>query len=281
MLASPDTSFIRPEKMRPCCPNFSTKVWKSIQEVAQSATANEPKIYSMLDDIVLSRTSLGNAVAVRLARRLSRRDMGRDELEPLFRTLFKQNPLIVESMAADLLAIVERDAACHNALEPLLFFKGFHALATYRIAHQLWLEGRYLLALFFQSVGSEVFGVDIHPAAQIGCGILLDHGTGFVVGETAIIENDVSMLHEVTLGGTGKEKGGARHPIVRSGVLIGAGAKVLGRVEIGECAKIAASSVVLDDVRPHTTVAGVPAVEVGSSGSDSPAMCMQQRLCDE
>lgn len=271
---------VRPEKMRPCCPDLSARVWADIQAGAKAAAHSEPKMYSMLDDIALSRTSLGNAVAVRLARRLSRRDMGRDELEPLFRTLFKQNPLIVESMAADLQAIVDRDAACHNALEPLLFFKGFHALATYRIAHQLWKENRHLMALFFQSVGSEVFGVDIHPAAQIGCGILLDHGTGFVVGETAIIENDVSMLHEVTLGGTGKEKGGARHPIVRSGVLIGAGAKVLGRVEIGECAKVAASSVVLEDVPAHTTVAGVPAVIVGTTGHDSPAMCMQQRLCN-
>ena len=135
-----------------------------------------------------------------------------------------------------------------------------------------------MLALLFQSISSEVFGVDIHPAAQIGCGILLDHGTGFVVGETAIIENNVSMLHEVTLGGTGKEKGGARHPIVRSGVLIGAGAKVLGRVEIGEGAKIAASSVVLEHVDAHTTVAGVPAVVVGCSGEAAPALCMQQNL---
>lgn len=234
----------------------------------------------ILDDVVLSRTSLSNAVAVRLARKLSRRDMGRDELEPLIRTLLKANPMVVECMAADLQAVVERDAACHNVLEPLLFFKGFHALATYRVAHLLWQQGRHLLALLFQSVSSEVFGVDIHPAARIGCGILLDHGTGFVVGETAIIENDVSLLHEVTLGGTGKEKGGARHPIVRSGVLIGSGAKVLGRVEVGECAKIAASSVVLSDVPAHTTVAGVPAREVASAapGEESPAHCMQQSI---
>lgn len=269
---------LRPEKMQATNPDAAESVWAEIRRVAERAEESEPKLFSLLDDIVLSRSSLGNAVSVRLARKLSRRDMGRDDIEPLIRTLLKQNPDIVAGMAEDLQAVVDRDAACHNPLEPLLFFKGFHALATYRVAHRLWLDGRRLLALYFQSVGSEVFGIDIHPAAQIGCGILLDHGTGFVVGETAIIENKVSMLHEVTLGGTGKEKGGARHPVVRSGVLIGAGAKVLGRIEIGECAKIAASSVVLDNVRPHTTVAGVPAVEVGSSGNDSPALCMQQNI---
>lgn len=271
---------IRPEKMLPEAPGLAAAVWQQLYPIAEQAAEHEPKLMGILDDVVLSRTGLCNAVSVRLARKLSRRDMGRDELEPLIRTLLKNNPTAVECMAADLLAVVERDAACHNALEPLLFFKGFHALATYRVAHLLWQEGRYLLALLFQSMSSEVFGVDIHPAAQIGCGILLDHGTGCVVGETAIVENNVSLLHEVTLGGTGKEKGGARHPIVRSGVLIGAGAKVLGRVEIGECAKVAASSVVLADVRPHTTVAGVPAQEVASSapGDVSPALCMQQSI---
>ena len=274
---------IRPEKMVPAVSGLADSVWQELSAEAEQAASKEPKLMGILDDVVLSRTSLGNAVAVRLARKLSRRDMGRDELEPLIRTILKASPQTVECMAADLRAVVERDAACHNALEPLLFFKGFHAMATYRVAHLLWQEGRHLLALLFQSISSEVFGVDIHPAAQIGCGILLDHGTGFVVGETAIIENDVSLLHEVTLGGTGKEKGGARHPIVRSGVLIGAGAKVLGRVEIGECAKVAASSVVLNDVRPHTTVAGVPAQEMSSSapGDVSPALCMQQCIDTE
>lgn len=269
---------IRPEKMLPAQSGLAESVWEDIRRVAEQAGEEEQKLLGMLDDVVLSRTSLCNAVSVRLARKLARHDMGRDGLEPLIRTVLRDHPVAVACMAADLQAIVDRDAACHNTLEPLLFFKGFHALATYRVAHILWEEGRHLLALLFQSMASEVFGIDIHPAARIGCGILLDHGTGFVVGETAIIENDVSMLHEVTLGGTGKEKGGARHPIVRSGVLIGAGAKVLGRVEIGECAKIAASSVVLSDVSPHTTVAGVPATVVSAAGSggDTPALCMQQ-----
>lgn len=269
---------LRPEKMRPCSPGLARCVWGDIYDAAEATVDSEPKLMGILDDVVLSRTSLSNAVAVRLARKLSRRDMGRDDLEPLIRTLLRDNPEVVDCMAADLQAVVDRDAACHNALEPLLFFKGFHALATYRVANLLWQQGRHLLALLFQSIGSEVFGVDIHPAARIGCGILMDHGTGCVVGETAIIENDVSLLHEVTLGGTGKEKGGARHPIVRSGVLIGAGAKILGRVEIGDGAKVAASSVVLDDVPAHATVAGVPARIVGTCASDIPALCMRQCL---
>ncbi len=151
------------------------------------------------------------------------------------------------------------------------------AICAYRVAHCLWTGGRKPLALYFQSVVSEVFGADIHPAATIGCGLLLDHATSVVIGETAIIEDNVSILHEVTLGGTGKETGD-RHPVVRSGVLIGAGAKILGRVEIGEGAKIGAGSVVLDDVPPHKTVAGVPAVVVGESSEENPALDMNQRL---
>ena len=277
MINPPFPAMIRPEKMIPQEPDLADRIWADIYAAAEAAAEQEPKLTGLLDDVVLSRNKLATAVSVRLARKLSRRDIGRDDLEPLIRSLLKSSPQTVEMMAADLKAVVERDAACHSALEPLLYFKGFHALCTYRLAHILWQQERYMLALLFQSVGSEVFGIDIHPAARIGCGILLDHGTGFVVGETSIIENDVSLFHEVTLGGTGKEKGDARHPIVRSGVLIGAGAKVLGRVEVGECAKVAASSVVLDDVRPHTTVAGIPAVQVGDAVGE-PALFMQHRL---
>ncbi len=269
---------IRCEKMEPTKSGLADEIWDEIRAAAEVGLTEETKLAGLLDDVVLSRSCLGNAVAARLARKLSRQDMTRDDLEPLIRTILKNNPLIVDAIACDLKAVMERDAACRSVLEPLLFFKGFHALSSYRIAHFLWNDGRQLMALFFQSIGSEVFAIDIHPAARIGCGIFLDHGTGFVVGETTIIENDVSMLHGVTLGGTGKEKGGDRHPIVRSGVLIGAGAKVLGRVEIGEGAKIAASSVVLKDVRPHTTVAGVPATEVCSCCSKNPALCMDQSV---
>lgn len=231
----------------------------------------------LLREVILESPDLGAALGVRLARKLAREDMKREELGPLLCGIWRDDPSLVESAARDLVAIVERDAACDSPLQPLLFFKGFMAISTYRVAHHLWTRGRRELALYFQSLASEVFGVDIHPAARIGCGILLDHATSFVVGETAVIEDDVSILHEVTLGGTGKQSGD-RHPVVRSGVLLGAGAKVLGRVEIGEGAKVGAGSVVLSDVPPHTTVAGVPAQVVGRSREDSPAFLMDQSL---
>lgn len=231
----------------------------------------------MLEDVVRERHSLNEAIAARLSRKLSRRDMTRDELEPVLLETLELHPKIMEDIALDLWAIVDRDPACSGPLHAFLFFKGFHALSTYRIAHALWGSGREMLAFFFQNISSEVYGTDIHPAARIGHGILLDHATGFVVGETAIIEHDVSILHEVTLGGTGKETGN-RHPIVRSGVLLGAGAKILGRVTIGEGAKVGAGSVVLDDVPAHTTVAGVPAIIVGETEEDNPALDMDQKL---
>lgn len=271
---------VRPEHMRPTDTGLQEKVWEHVRAAAEKTLREEPIMSVLLDEVVLDRNCLADAIAVRLARKLSRRDMSRDTLEPLIREALLRDPLTMECIAADLMAIAERDAACNCLLEPLLFFKGFHALATYRVAHVLWQSGRQMLALLFQSIGSEVFGIDIHPAARLGCGIFMDHGTGIVIGETAIVENNVSMLHEVTLGGTGKEKGGARHPVVRSGVLIGAGAKILGRIEIGEGAKIAASSVVLRDVTPHTTVAGVPAEVVGTVSEAAPALDMQQNLSE-
>ena len=252
-------------------------VWQTLLDEAHKAVNDEPGLAHLLEDVILSRDGLAAALSARLARRLAREDMPRVTMEPLLTGVFKSHPLIVHSAARDLLAMYERDPACFSPLEPLLFFKGFLALATYRVSHQLWLDERRWLALYLQSLSSEVFAVDIHPAARIGCGILLDHATSFVVGETAIIEDDVSILHEVTLGGTGKESGD-RHPIIRSGVLIGAGAKILGRVEIGAGAKIGAGSVVLNDVEPHRTVAGVPAVVVGLSREENPAIEMNQHL---
>ncbi|MGB0743029.1 MAG: serine O-acetyltransferase, partial [Opitutales bacterium] len=180
---------------------------------------------------------------------------------------------ILQQVACDMIAANERDPACPDILTPLLYFKGFQALVCYRISNYLWLVGRRDLALYLQSLIAETFSVDIHPAAEISCGILLDHATGFVAGETAVIEHDVSILHEVTLGGTGKERGD-RHPKVRSGVLLGAGAKILGNVEIGEGAKIGAGSVVLKDVPPHVSVAGVPARIVGKMSVSNPALDM-------
>lgn len=269
------------EQIRKCqdCRCLLATMWEWVKSSALQASQDEPALVALLEDVCLSRDSLITAVSARLSRKLSRRDMMRENIEPLIHEILTDEPKVGIQIAADLLAIVDRDPACHNPLEPLLFYKGFHAITTYRIAHQLWKKGRHLLALQFQSMASEVFSVDIHPAAQIGCGILLDHATSFVVGETAIIRDNVSILHEVTLGGTGKDEGN-RHPIVESGVLIGAGAKILGRVTIGQGAKIAACSVVLTDVPAHTTVAGVPAQIVGKI-STTPAQNMDQNLCCE
>jgi serine O-acetyltransferase len=195
----------------------------------------------------------------------------------VFIEAFSNEPIILTNIASDMIAVYERDPACPDALTPLLYFKGFQALVCYRVAHHLWNHDRQELALYLQSLISETFAVDIHPAAQIGCGILLDHATGFVAGETTVIESNVSILHEVTLGGTGKDRGD-RHPKVRSGVLLGAGAKILGNVEIGECAKVGAGSVVLKDVPPHTSVAGVPAEVIGKASEVSPALGMCQNF---
>lgn len=252
-------------------------LWQVIQARAAEIHDEELGLRSLVKDVILDQPCLGQALGARLARKLAREDATREELQPLLAGILGEDPTLVASCARDLLAIVERDPACDSPLQPLLFFKGFLAITTYRISHHLWTRDRRELALYFQSLASEVFAVDVHPAARIGCGILLDHATSFVVGETAIIEDDVSILHEVTLGGTGKMTGD-RHPIVRSGVLLGAGAKILGRVEIGEGAKVGAGSVVLNDVPPHTTVAGVPAEVVGESAEDAPALAMDQSL---
>lgn len=252
-------------------------LWQTIRSRAEEIHDEELGLRSLVKDVVLDQPCLGSALGARLARKLAREDATREELSPLLGGILREDGSLVASAARDLCAIVERDPACDSPLQPMLFFKGFMAITTYRMSHHLWGRGRRELALYFQSLASEVFGVDIHPAARIGCGILLDHATSFVVGETAIIEDDVSILHEVTLGGTGKTTGD-RHPIVRSGVLLGAGAKVLGRVEIGEGAKVGAGSVVLADVPPHTTVAGVPAEIVGESAEDAPALAMDQSL---
>lgn len=269
----------RDKTVRICQPDAAEveAVWKTIQARAEAVVEEEHGLRVLLDDVVLNQPCLATALGVRLARKLAREDMTREELSPLLGGILLNDPALVARAARDLCAIVERDPACDSPLQPLLFFKGFMAISTYRVAHHLWSHERRDLALYFQSLASEVFAVDIHPAARIGSGILLDHATSFVVGETAVIEDDVSILHEVTLGGTGKECG-IRHPIVRSGVLLGAGAKILGCVEIGVGAKVGAGSVVLEDVAPHTTVAGVPAKAVGVSVDDAPALVMDQRL---
>ncbi len=252
-------------------------LWSTIKAEATELAEKEPQLSRLLTEVIISKDNLASSLSARLARKLAREDMSKEEIYPLLNTILSENENLLMNAASDMTAICTRDPACQSILDPMLFFKGFMAITTYRVSHYLWAMNRRALASYFQSISSEIFGVDIHPGARIGCGILLDHATSIVVGETAIIEDNVSILHEVTLGGTGKQKG-ARHPIVRSGVLIGAGAKILGRVEIGRGAKIGAGSVVLSDVLAHTTVAGVPAVAVGDTGEDSPALEMNQSL---
>ena len=253
------------------------KVWDAIRREADNIVASERRLASLMEDVFISRESFHQAIAARLSRKLAREDMTRDELFPLLDEVLDAHPVLAVSMASDMMAIKDRDPACTSIIQPMLYYKGFLAISTYRLSHQLWKNERCDLALYFQSLSSEVFGVDIHPAARLGCGIFLDHATSVVMGETTIVEDNVSILHEVTLGGTGKESGD-RHPIVRSDVLIGAGAKILGRVEIGKGAKVGAGSVVLNDVPPHKTVAGVPAAVVGESSSENPAQAMDQSL---
>ena len=252
-------------------------LWQTIREELALEAAREPILASFIHASVLNHKSLEDALGFLLAGKLECSVLPAMLLRELITDAAAASPAIGRSVRADIRAVRERDPAATCYSRPFLHFKGFHALQTYRVAHWLWGEERHELALFLQSRTSEVFGVDIHPAARIGDGILIDHATGVVVGETAVIEDNVSILHEVTLGGTGKTSGD-RHPKVRHGVLIGAGAKILGNVEIGAGAKIGAGSVVLEDVPPHTTVAGVPAEIVGIAGVDEPSREMDHRL---
>ncbi len=252
-------------------------LWRAIREEVQDEADREPLLASFLYASVLNHKSLEDALAFLLAGKIESSVLPSMLIRELISDAMDSDPGIGKAVRADLQAVRDRDPAAHHFSRPFLYFKGFHALQTYRVAHWLWRNGREALALYLQSRGSEVFGVDIHPAARIGNGIMIDHATGVVVGETAVIEDNVSMLHGVTLGGTGKETGD-RHPKVRKGVLIGAGAEILGNVEIGAGAKVGAGSVVLTDVPPHVTVAGVPAVVVGGTDSEMPSLSMNHRL---
>ncbi|MFP8780107.1 serine O-acetyltransferase [Hydrogenophaga sp. RWCD_12] len=238
--------------------NTEAEVWHCIRETAREVSRREPELRRRLEELVLSPTRPSLIIASVLAVRMGSGDLNESALSALIRRVLEENPTILFSVTADIAAIGVRDPACPNSLHALLNLKGFHALQTYRIAHSLWRSDRKDLALALSNQASVVFGVDIHPAAIIGAGVMLDHGSGIVVGETSVIEDNVSILQGVTLGGTGKEHGD-RHPKVRSGVMIGAGAKILGNIEIGTMSKVAAGSVVLKPVPPHCTVAGIPA----------------------
>ncbi|HWX14747.1 MAG TPA: serine O-acetyltransferase [Methylocella sp.] len=244
---------------------------------AEETARREPDIAGVIFTAVLNHDSLEAAIIHRLAGRLGRRALPGDLIEQTYNELIAADASIADAFRADIAAVVDRDPACTRLIEPVLYFKGFHAIETHRLAHALWIAGRQDFALYLQSMSSEVFQTDIHPAARIGKGIFLDHATGLVVGATATIGDNVSILQDVTLGGTGKERGD-RHPKIKQGVLIGAGAKVLGNIEIGRCSRIAAGSVVLHSVPDNKTVAGVPARIVGDAGCAEPSRVMDQLL---
>jgi serine O-acetyltransferase len=264
-------------KRRPPAQLADDPVWQAIREEVAREVDRESILASFLYATILKHDTLEDALSFHLAGKLGGPSLSEMLIREVIDEAFAASPQISEAIRADLRAVRERDPASTSYSHPFLYFKGFQALQSYRVAHWLWTRDRRSLALFLQNRISQVFAVDIHPAARIGQGILIDHGTGVVIGETAVVENDVSMLHDVTLGGTGKETGD-RHPKVRAGVLIGTGAKILGNVEIGTGAKIGAGSVVLTSVKPHCTVAGVPAKVVGKPCEDDPALTMDHRL---
>jgi serine O-acetyltransferase len=255
-------------------------VWSRITSEAEAAVREEPLLGGLLHSSILHHSTMERALAYRIALKLSSGEMGEQLLNEIAAEAYASDPRLGQDARADLVAVYERDPACHRFLQPLLYFKGYQALQAYRVSHWLWTEGRRDLAYFLQMRISEQFGVDIHPAARLGKGIMIDHAHSIVIGETAVVGDNVSMLHSVTLGGTGKEDGD-RHPKIGDGVLIGAGAKVLGNIEVGRCSRIAAGSVVLSPVPPCKTVAGVPARIVGEAGCEQPSVTMDQLIRDQ
>lgn len=252
-------------------------IWAEVRREAEEAIRAEPALGGFIFATVLSHDRLEDAVCHRLAQRLNHADVDAGLIGHMFQEVLGRRSELSQTFRADLAAVFDRDPACSRYVEPLLYFKGFHALVTHRFAHELWKSGRKDFALYLQSQASRIFSVDIHPAARIGTGIMFDHGTGIVIGETASIGDNTSLLHGVTLGGSGKEVGD-RHPKIGANVMIGAGAKVLGNISVGNCSRVAAGSVVLKDVPDNTTVAGVPAKVVGPAGCPEPARTMDQRL---
>jgi len=252
-------------------------VWMRLRLDAEEMMRREPEMSQLVLSNILHQPSLEMAVAQRVSSLLGHPDMSSDLIKQAFEEVFATEAYLSGWLRADIMAVVDRDPACQRVIEPVLYFKGFHALQTHRLAHWLLGRGRRDFALYLQSRSSKVFQVDVNPAARIGKGVFFDHATGIVVGETAVIEDDVSILQGVTLGGTGKETGD-RHPKIRQGVLIGAGATVLGNIEIGHCSKIAAGSMVLTAVPHNKTVAGVPARIVGETGCAEPSRAMDQLL---
>lgn len=252
-------------------------IWTELRAEAEAVVRGEPLLGGFIHATVLSHDRLEDSVCHRLAQRLNHSDVDAGLISRTFSQVLAAKPELGDIFRADLQAVYDRDPAVDRYIEPLLYFKGFHALVTHRFAHELWTAGRKDFALYLQSQSSRIFAVDINPAARIGRGIMLDHATGIVIGETAVVGDNCSILQNVTLGGNGKETGD-RHPKIGKNVLLAAGAKVLGNIRVGDCSKVAAGSVVLQEVPPNKTVAGVPAKVVGDSNCPDPALTMDQRL---
>ena len=252
-------------------------IWAAIRDEAQAVVHAEPALGGFIHATVLAHDRLEDAVCHRIAQRLNHSDVDAGLIAKTFDQVLAAKPELGDIFRADMQAVYDRDPAVDRYIEPLLYFKGFHALVTHRFAHELWAAGRKDFALYLQSQASRIFAVDINPATRMGRGIMLDHGTGIVIGETAVVGDNCSILQNVTLGGNGKETGD-RHPKIGNNVLLSAGAKVLGNITIGDCSKVAAGSVVLQAVPPNKTVAGVPAKIVGDSNCPEPARTMDQRL---
>ena len=254
-------------------------VWQRIRDEAAQTIADEPLLGSVIHNNILHHPSFERALAFRFSLKLASAEISEQILREIADEAYGSDSTLGDAARADVVAVFDRDPACHRFIQPVLFFKGYQAVQAYRVGHWLWRQGRRDMARFVQMRISEMFGVDIHPAARIGKGIMIDHAHSIVIGETAVVGDNVSMLHSVTLGGTGKEDGD-RHPKIGNGVLIGAGAKVLGNIKVGDCSRIAAGSVVLAEVPPCTTVAGVPARIVGEAGCAQPAITMDHRLAE-
>ncbi|EAR51070.1 serine acetyltransferase [Oceanicola granulosus HTCC2516] len=252
-------------------------VWQRIRQEATAAIDAEPLMGGLVHATILHHQTFENALAYRVALKLASAEMSEQILREIADDAYARAPDLTAAARADLTAVFERDPACHRFMQPLLYFKGYQAIQAYRLGHWLWEQGRKDIAYFIQMRVSEIFGVDIHPNALVGRGIMIDHAHSIVIGETAVVGDNVSMLHSVTLGGTGKEDDD-RHPKIEDGVLIGAGAKVLGNIRIGHCSRIAAGSVVLHEVPPCKTVAGVPARIVGEAGCDQPSLSMDHLI---
>ncbi|MBQ9619522.1 MAG: serine O-acetyltransferase [Neisseriaceae bacterium] len=258
---------------KPC---FGETLWAKIREEVLNEMQKDAILENFLHSTVLQHASLKEVLAFYLSRKLANQVIQAEDLQEIFTEVLNKNPEIIQAAEADLNACYERDPACLFLFMPVLHFKGYQALQVHRMNHCLWERSRYTLAHLLQNRMSEVFGVDIHPAARFGKGIMLDHGTGLVVGETAVLGDNISILHGVTLGGSGKEAGD-RHPKIGNGVMIGANASILGNITIGNCARIGAGSVVLNPVPARSTVVGVPARVIGTA-EENPAADMKQCL---